>query len=93
MALQKSLLQHLGKNYSAFVSAIEIVWKDKRTNLDDIILKVICHVEINKKNEENSADISNVKVLAANIYKAPKKTYTTKECMERGITTYYTDCT
>lgn len=38
MALQGSLLRHLGKDYSALVSAIETAWKDETTDLADTIL-------------------------------------------------------
>ncbi len=80
MALQRSLLRHLGKDYLALVSAIETVWKDKTTDLSDMILRVTRHAKINRGNEKDS--IPNAKVLAANIYRAPKGTYITKECME-----------
>lgn len=74
IVLQKSLFWHLGRNYSALVTVIETVWKDETTNLSDTIFWVIRHTEINKDNEEDSADVSNAKILAANIYKAPKRT-------------------
>ena len=38
MTLQGSLLRHLGKDYSALVSAIETTWTDETTNLQDTIL-------------------------------------------------------
>ena len=91
MALQGSLLRHLGKDYLALVSAIETVWEDGNTNLSDIIFRVTRHAEINRGNAEDNADTPNTKVLAANIQRAPKGTCTTKECVERGVTTHYTD--
>ncbi len=72
------------------VSVIEMVWKDKTTNLSDIILGVTRHAKINRGNEEDS--VPNAKVLAANIHKVPKGTCTTKECVEQGVTTHYTNC-
>lgn len=91
MALQGSLLRHLGRDYSALVSAIETVWRDETTDLGDTILRVIRHAEITKGNEEDNADHTNAKVLAANIHRASKGTCTTKECVERGVNTHYTD--
>ena len=88
MTLQGSLLRHLGRDYAALVSAIETNWKDETTDLANTILRVIRHAEINKGNDKDNAD---VKVLAANIHRAPKSTCTTKECVERGVTTHYTD--
>lgn len=90
MALQESLLWYLGKNYSTLVSAIETVWKDKTINLSDTILRVTCYAEIDKGNEEDS--VPNAKVLTANIYRVPKGTCIMKECVERRITTHYTNC-
>ena len=88
MTLQGSLLHHLGKDYAALVSAIETNKKDETIDLADTILRVIRHAEINKGNNKDNA---NVKVLAANIHRAPKGTCTTKKCVERGVTTHYTN--
>lgn len=65
MILQGSLLRHLGKDYSALVSAIEIAWKDETTDLADTILQVIKHAEINKGNDQDNAK---VKIMATGIY-------------------------
>ena len=91
MTLQKSLLQYFGREYSTLISAIETVGQDETTNLGDTILRVARHAEITKGNEENNTDYTNAKVLAANIYRSPKGTCTTKECIKRSVTTHYTD--
>ena len=91
MALQGNLLRHLDKDYSALFLAIETVWEDENTNLSNIILRVTRHAEINIDNAEDNADTPNTKVLAANIQRAPKGTCTVKECVERGVTTHYTN--
>lgn len=88
MTLQESLLRHLGRDYAALVSAIKTSQKDEITDLANTIFQMIKHAKINKSNDKNNAD---VKVLAANIHQAPKGTYITKECVERGATTHYTD--
>ena len=88
MILQRSLLHHLGRDYAALVSAIKTNWKDETTDLADTILRVIRHAEINKSNNKDNAD---VKVLAANIHRAPKGTCTTKRYVKRGVSTHYTD--
>ena len=67
MALQRSLMHHLSKDYSALVSTIETVLEDGNTNLSNIILHVTHHAEINRDNAEDNADTPNTKVLAANI--------------------------
>lgn len=82
------MFQHLGKDYAALVLAIKTAWKDETTNLANTIIQVIRHTKINKGNNKDSTD---VKVLAASIYQAPKEICTTKECVERGITTHYTN--
>ena len=91
MALQESLLRHLGKDYLALVSVIETVWEDRNTNLSDIILRVTRHAKINRDNVEDNANTPNTKVLAANIQRTPKGTCTTKKCVEQGVTIQYTD--
>lgn len=89
MMLQGNLLRHLGKDYSALVSAIETECKEETTNLSDTILRIIRHAEINKGNAQDVA--GNTKVLATVTQRAPKGTCTTPECVERGVTTHYND--
>lgn len=90
MTLQGSLLQHLGKGYSALVSAIETMWTEETTDLSDTILRIIRHAEINKGNEEDTAENAS-KVLATRTPQAPRETCTTQECIDRGITTHFPD--
>ena len=79
----------LGKDYSALVLAIETKWREETTNLSDTILRVIRHAEINKGNAQDV--VENTKVLATATHRAPKGTCTTPECIERGVTTHYSD--
>ncbi len=69
MTLQGSLLRHLGKDYSALMSAIETTWTDETTDLQDTILWVIRHAEINKDNDHGVAvnASSSTNALAVNI--------------------------
>ena len=89
ITLQGNLLWHLGKDYSALVSAIDTEWKEETTNFFDTILRVIRHAEINNKNAQDVA--GNTKVLATVTQRAPKRTCTTPECVERKVTTHYND--
>ena len=89
ITLQGCLLRHLGKDYSALVSAIETAWKEETTDLADTILRVIRHAEINKGNDKDSAE--NVNALAVGVQRAPRGTCTTQECIDRGSTAHYTD--
>lgn len=86
MTLQSSLLRHLGKDYSALVSAIETTWTDETTDLQDTILRVIRHAEINKDNDQDIAvnASSSTNALAVNIQRerAPRGTCTTQECID-----------
>ena len=88
ITLQKSLLCHLGRDYAALISAIKTNWKDETTDLANTILRVIRYAEISKGNNKNNV---NIKVLAANIHRALKRTCTIKEYVKREITTHYTD--
>lgn len=93
MTLQGSLLRHLGKDYSALVSAIETTWTDETTNLQDTILRVIRHAEINKDNDQDIAGNANssTNALAVNAQRerAPRGTYTAQECIDRGSTAHF----
>ena len=89
MTLQGDLLRHLGKDYLAVVSAIETRWTEEITNLSDIILRIIRHAEIKKRNEENSTE--NVKVLATGAPQTPKRTCTIQECIDMGSIAHFTN--
>lgn len=65
ITLQENLFKHLGKDYFALVLAIETTWKEKTTDLVDIILKIIRHTEINKKNKKDMADKRNAFAVGA----------------------------
>lgn len=88
MTLQQSFFYYLKENYSAFVSAIKTGWTKDMTNLSDIILKVIRQAKIQKRNALNNAT-ENPKIMITNIYQAPKRIYTTPECIEKSVTTQY----
>lgn len=65
MTLQKNLLRHLSKNYSALVSAIEMMWKEVTTDLANTILKIIYYAKINKRNIKDMAN--NINVLTVGV--------------------------
>lgn len=78
MTLQGSLLQHLGKSYSSFVSTIEVMWTDGTTNLSNTILRIVRHAEINKGNEEDTTEGPS-KVLTTRTSQVPRGKCTTQE--------------
>lgn len=87
--LQKNLLQHLGKDYSAFVLARETSWTKESTNLAKTILWIICHTEINKGKMKDLAE--NTKILAAKTLQTPKRICSTQEYIDIGIITHIPD--
>ena len=90
MALQGSLLRHLGKDYSALVSAIETTWKEETTDLQDTILRIIRHAEINKGNDQDTTEnTTNAMAVNAQRERAPQGTCTTQECVDRGSTAHF----
>lgn len=91
IALQRSFLWHLGKSYMALVLAIKTTWTDETIDLSNTILRIICHAKINKRNEKDSMENLSKVVLATRTSQAPKKTYTTQECIDRGIKTHFFD--
>lgn len=54
----------------------------------DIILGIIHHAEINKKNKKDRADIINALAVDAQQRKAFWGTYTNQECIDRGSIAY-----
>lgn len=91
ITLQGNLLRHLGKDYSALVSAIETTWKEETTDLADTILRIIRHAEINKGNEKDTADNVNALAVGAQRERAPRGSCTNQECIDRGSTAHYSD--
>ena len=91
MTLQGNLFRHLGKDYSALVSAIETTWKEETTDLVDTILKIIRHAEINKRNKKNTANNVNTLAVGVQRERALWGTCTTQECIDRGSTAHYSD--
>lgn len=80
MTLQRKLLHHLGKDYSALVSAIETRWKEDTTNHSDTVLRIIRQAEINKGSAQ---DTKKPQILVTGMHRAPKGTCKTPECIER----------
>ncbi len=91
MAIQRGLLRHLGKGYSALVLAIKTTCTNETTDLSHTILRIIRHAEINKGNKEDSTENPSKVVLATRTPQAPRRMCTTQECIDRGITTHFPD--
>lgn len=91
ITLQGNLLRHLGKDYSALVSAIETSWTEETTDLGDTILRVIRHAEINKGNEKDTANNVNALAVGTQRERAARETCTNQECIDRGSTSHYSD--
>ena len=89
MMLQANMLQNLGSEYSALVSAIQTKWKKENTNLSDTILRVIRYEKFIKETTVGGEKSQEIKALSTGIHRAPKGTCTTLECVEQGLTTHY----
>lgn len=88
MYFQATMLMNIGTEYSALVSATQKDWKDKTTNLAEIILQIIRHHEFMEGNEKPQIALQN---STPSIHRAPKGSCTNAECVEKGLTTHYTD--
>lgn len=73
------------------VLAIETAWKEEITDLLDTILRVVCHAEINKGNDKDTADNVKVLAIAMGIQRASQGMCTTQECIDRGSKPHYSD--
>ena len=90
MYFQATMLMNIRTKYSALVSAIQKDWKDKTINLAETVLQIIRHFEFIEGNEKNKV------VLQTSTPRpppaAPKESCKNPECVEKGLTTHYTDC-
>lgn len=73
MALQKSLLQYLGKGYLALVLVIKTTQINETTDLSDTIIYIIYLIKINKKNEKNLTENSNRLFQLLKLFKHKEK--------------------
>ncbi len=88
---QATMLINIGTNYSALVSAIQKDWKNETTNLAEAVLQIIRHFEFMEGNKKthNVMQTSSSNLLTN---RALKDSCTNLECVEKGLTTHYTNC-
>lgn len=89
MTLQQSLLGLFEMDYLTLVLAIEAIWMEETINLVDIILRIIHHTKINKKNNKNSA--KSVKPLVIGLQQASCGICTMQKCIDCVNTIHYTN--
>ena len=88
MYFQATMLMNIGTDYSALVSAIQKDWKDETTNLAEAILQIIRHFEFMEGNEKAQ---NVMQTFMSSIHRAPKGSCTNPECVEKSLTTHFTD--
>lgn len=88
MYFQATMLMNIGTEYSALVSAIQKDWKDETTNLAEAVLQIIRHFKFMEGNEKAQ---NVMQTFMPSIHRAPKGPCTNPECVEKGLTTHYTD--
>ena len=90
------MLMNIGSDYSALVSSIQKEWKTtKTTNLPETILQITRHFEFVKSSAKDNVlrvtaptGTQQTPTLAAG---ALKESCINPECVEKGLTTHYTD--
>lgn len=90
MYFQATMLMNIGTDYSALVSAIQKDWKDENTNLAEAVPQIIRHFEFMEGNEK-TRNVMQTSNSNPSIHRAPKSSCTNPECVEKGLTTHYTD--
>lgn len=90
MYFQATMLINIGTDYSALVSAIQKDWKDETTNLAETVLQIIRHFEFMQGNEKTH-NVIQTSSSNPSIHRAPKGFCTNPECVEKRLTTHYTD--
>lgn len=79
----------IGPKYLAFVSAIQKNQKDDTTNLVEVVLQIIRHFEFMEKTEKGKLVLPTS--TSRPIPATPKRSYKNSECIEKSLTTYYTN--
>lgn len=88
---QATMLMNIGSEYSTPVSAIQKDWKDaETTNLPETILQISRHHEF-MKGSINDTVLRTTTPSQSSLHRAPKGSCTNPECVEKGLTTHYTD--
>ncbi len=85
MLHQGAMLMNISEEYTSLISTIETGWTDATTNLSNTVLQIIRHSEIMKGHAKEKV------LLTSGIHRAPKGSCTNPECVEKGLTTHYTD--
>ncbi len=87
------MLMNIGTKYSALVSAIQKDWKDKTTNLTEIMLQIIRHFEFIKGNEKSNKIVLQISARSSRPSPiTPKGSCKNQKYISKGFTTYYTNC-
>lgn len=94
--LQAIMLMNIGSKYPTLVSSIQKEWKTaETTNLAKTFLHITRHFEFMKgTTNDNVLQIttqSAIQRTSAQAERAPKGSCTNPECVEKGLTTYYTE--
>lgn len=85
------MLMNIGTDYSALVLAIQKNLKVKTTNLREVILQIIRYFEFIEGNEK-TCKVMQTSNANLSIHRIPKNSCTKSECVEKGLTTQYTNC-
>lgn len=99
MLLQAAMLLNISNEYAGIVLTIESEWKNGTTDLESTILRLVKYEAIRKGNEaagtEQSAKttvlLSSSKPPKSESLRAPKGTCTNPQCVQKGVTSHYTD--
>ena len=93
---QATMLMNIGSEYSALVSSIQKEWKTaEATDLPETILQIIRHFEFMKGTTKDNilrvTTPTGTQQTVSLAGGAPKGSCTNPECIEKGLTTHYTD--
>lgn len=80
---------NIESEYLALVSAIQKDWKDETTNLAETVLQIIRHFEFMEGTEKDKSVLQTS--TSRPTLTAPKGSCKNLECIEKGLTTHYTD--
>ncbi len=88
---QATMLMSSGSEYSNPVTIIQKDWKDNNTNLPETILQIIRYFEFMKGSTKDQVLLISTQISSTTTQRATEGSCPNRECVEKGLTTHYSD--
>lgn len=89
---QATMLMSSENEYSNPVTIIHKDWQDDNTTLPETILQIIRYFEFMKGSTQDQVLLISTKISSTTTQRATEGSCPNPECVEKGLTTHYSDC-